>query len=141
MRIVEELFAQGHPNIRAKHPTTFEVTKDRELTRRGDCVIGVNAGKGLRDLSSEFKDLCRHDESRIVVELEAAGIAEVIVGRGSRKLTLSHSSELVARKSSYTSDRTIMIMADRAACDLSRGLIDALTSSATRLRVRITVEL
>jgi hypothetical protein len=104
-------------------------------------VIGVNASKGPRDLSSDFGDLCRHDESKITVELEAAGFAEVIVGRGSRKLTLSDSSELVARKSSYISDRTIMIMADRAACDLGRGLIDALTSSATRLRVRITVEL
>jgi hypothetical protein len=141
LRIVEELCAQGHPHVLAKHPTTFEITKDGELTRRGDCVIGVNATKGPRDLSSEFRNLCAHDESRIFVELEAAGFSDSIEGGGSRRLTLNHSSELVGRKSSYVSDRTIMIRADRAACDLDRELIDALTSSDTRLRVRITVEL
>ena len=141
MRVVEELFAQGHPNVLAEHPTTFEITKDTKLNRRGDCVIGVNATKGPRDLSYEFRNLCTHYESRIMVQLEAAGIVESINGRGSPRLTLSHSSELVGRKSSYTSGRTIMIMADRAARDLNRELIDALTYSGTRLRVRIIVEL
>jgi len=139
--LVEELFAQGHRNILAKHPTTFEITKDANLTKRGDCVIAVNATKGPRDLSVEFRNLCRHDESRILVELQVGGIVEYIQGRGSPKLTLSHSSEMVGRKSPYVSDRTIMVRSDKAACDLDRELIDALTSSSARLHVRITVEL
>lgn len=141
MRSVEELYAQGHPNVLAKHPTTFEITKDTELTRRGDCVIGVNANKGPQDFSNQFRDLCRHDESRIQVQLEADGIVEFIEGRGSPKLTFNHSSESVGRKSSYASSRTIMVRADKAARDLNRELTDALTHSDTKLWVRITVEL
>lgn len=140
MRSVEELCAQGHPNVLAKHPTTFEVTKDTALTLRGDCVIGVNANKGPRDFSEQFIDLCRHDESRIQIQLQADGIVDLIEGRGSRKLTFKHSSESVGRKSSFASSRTIMVKADRAARDLNRELIDALTRCETKLWVRITVE-
>jgi len=140
LRSVEELCAQGHPNVLAKHPTTFEVTKDTALTLRGDCVIGVNANKGPRDFSEQFIDLCRHDESRIQIQLQADGIVDLIEGRGSRKLTFKHSSESVGRKSSFASNRTIMVQADRAARDLNRELIDALTRCETKLRIRITVE-
>jgi hypothetical protein len=124
----------------ATHPTTFEITKHTELTRRGDCIIGVNANKGPLDLSYDFKELCRHDESTIRVELEAAGITESIEGRGSPKLSFDHQSEFVGRTSSYVSNRTIMLRADKAASDLNRELIDALTHSDTRLLVRIIVE-
>lgn len=141
MKVVEELLAHGHPNVLADHPTTFEITRESGLTRRGDCVIGVNATKGPRDLSSEFRNLCRHDESKIMVELEAGGVVESIEGRGGLKLTLSHPSDMVGRKSSFVSNRTIMIGADRAARDLDRNLIEALTSSDTKLRVRIIVQL
>ena len=141
MRSVEELFAQGHPNILAKHPTTFEITKDTMLTLRGDCVIGVNANKGPSDFSEQFIDLCRHDESRIQVQLQAKGIVDLIQGRGSHQLTFKHPSESVGRKSSFASSRTIMIQADRAARDLNRELIETLTHRDTKLRIRITVEL
>lgn len=140
LRIVEVLSAQGHPNILARHPTTFEVTRDRGLTRRGDCVIGVSATRGPRDFSVGFRNLCMHVESRIMIELEAAGIVDTVEGRGSPKLSLKHLRESVGRKSSFVSDRTILIKADKAARDLDRELIHALTSSRTRLHVRVTVE-
>ena len=141
MRSVEVLSAQGHPNVVATHRTTFEITKHTELTRRGDCIIGVNANKCPLDLSYNFKELCKHDESTIRVELEAAGITEFIEGSGSHKLSFNHPTESVGRKSSYVSSRTIMLRADKAANDLNRELIDALTHSETRLLVRIIVEL
>lgn len=141
LRSIEVLFAQGHPNVLAKHPTTFEITKDLDLTRRGDCVIGVNANKGPLDFSGQFKELCRLDESTVRVELEAAGISDSIEGSGSTKLSFNHRTESVGRTSSYVSDRTIMVRADKAARDLNRELVDALTHSDTKLQVRITVEL
>jgi hypothetical protein len=141
LRIIEELFAQGHPNVVARHPTTFEITKDTELTKRGDCIIAVGATKGPADFSIQFKSLCRNDEATIFVELQAARIDELIEGRGSCRLKLSHRTEIVGRKSTHISDRTIMIRADRAACDIDRDLVDALKSTGTRLQVRIIAEL
>lgn len=141
LKIVEEFHAQGHRNVVAKHPTTFEITKDNELTRRGDCVIAVKATKGLREMSADFKALCRNDETRIIVELHAAGVLEVIEGRGSRRLALDHPTEMVGRKSSFASDRTFMILADKAACDIDRHLVSVLRSVETKLLVRLIASL
>ena len=141
MRIIQDFTARGHPNITAKHSMTFEITKDDKLTKRGDCVIAVGATKSLVDLSSEFRNLCKRDESRIIIELSAAGIIESIEGRGSRQLTLSHSREIVGRKSTYISDRTFMIRADKAACDIDRDLIYALKFPQTTLQIRLIGEL
>jgi len=141
LRIVEEFTARGHPNIVAKHRTTFEITKEHWLTERGDCVVAVQATKGLADLSTEFKKLCVNDETVIVIELQAAGMGEFIEGKGSRRLTLNHPSDIVGRKSAYTSDRTIMIHADKAACDVNKALVSALTARSVNVKIRITAEL
>jgi hypothetical protein len=139
--VVEELYARGHANVIARHPMTFEITKHTQLTKRGDCVIAVQATKGLADLTNEFRSLCKQDEARIVVELRAAGIFESIEGRGSRGFTLTHPTEMVGRKSTYVSDRTLMVCADKAAIDIDRDLVYALRSPETRLQIRIIAEL
>jgi hypothetical protein len=138
---VEELLAQGHPNILGTHRMTFEITKDHELSRRGDCVIAVAATKGPRDMSAEFKRACMQESARITIRLEASGIFEVIQGAGSPNLSFAHPKEMVGRKSSYASDRTVMIRANKAACDLDRLLMEALRSPQTKLTVRVSVEI
>jgi hypothetical protein len=140
MRVTEDFHAYGHPNVTAKHAMTFEITRDSKLTKRGDCVIAVRATKGLADLSAELRALCKKDESGIILELKAAGISEFIEGRGSSRLTLSHSSEIVGRKSTYPSDRTLMIRADKAARDINSDLVHVLKSPDTKLQIRIVVE-
>ena len=141
MRITEELYASGHPNIIARHPATFEITRESNVTRRGDCVIATGATRGLSDLSSQFRNLSRNNEARITVRLEGAGFTETVEGKGSKRFTLSHALEIVGRRSAYVSDRTLMIHADKAACDINRDLIDALKSPATKIRIEISVEL
>jgi hypothetical protein len=140
MRLVEELFAQGHANVLGTHRMTFEITKHHDLSKRGDCVIGVNANKGPSDFSFEFKKACKREDARMVVRLEASGVIEMIHGLGSRNLTFAHADEMVGRRSSYTSDRTIMIKSDKAACDLNRRLVEALRSPETKLTVQVIVE-
>jgi hypothetical protein len=137
---IQDFYARGHPNVLAEHAMTFEITKDEHLTRRGDCVIAVRATKGLGELSSNLRNLCKRDDARIVVELRASGIFDSIEGRGSAGLVLSHSSEIVGRKSTYVSDRTLMIGADKAACDINRDLVGALKSPDTKLEIRIIAE-
>lgn len=141
LRICEEFYARGHPNILARHPTTFEITMDPDLTQRGDCVIGVSASKGPRDFSQQFRRQCQHDDTKIQVELSAGEITESIQGMGSARLTFTHPSECVGRTSTYASNRTVIVKADRAARDLNRDLVALLTSQKTRLRVLLAVEL
>ena len=140
MRVFEVVEAFGHLNVRAKNRTTFEVTKDDHLTRRGDCIIAVSATKGARDLNEEFKQLARAGEAKISVVLEVGEIRETVVGRGDPKLTLSHASDLVVRKSYYVCDRTLMVGADKAATDLSRELVKEAQNPSRKIKVIITVE-
>jgi hypothetical protein len=141
LKVTEGLFASGHPNIIAKHPTTFEITRESNVTKRGDCIIAANATRGLSELSSQFRNLCRSDDAKITIQFEAAGFTETIEGRGSRHLTLSHALEIVGRRSTYVSDRTLMIRADKAACDLNRDLVDVLRFPTAKIRVEISVEI
>lgn len=119
---------------------TFEITRDGELSRRGNCVIAVNATKGPREMSLDFKRACMRQGSRITMNLEVAGLVEAIRGEGSPELNFTHQTEMVGRKSSYPSDRTIMIRADKAASDIDRRLIDALKSLNAKLTVHILAE-
>lgn len=137
MRVVEELWARGHPNITAENGKTFEVTMEENLTRRGDCVIAVSASKGAADLSDDFKDLARREDTKITVVVKAGNLEEAAVGWGSPKLTYSHKGDLVARKSSFTCSRTLMTMSDKASADFSRRLIQRLKDP--RLKAKITI--
>jgi len=80
-----------------------------------------------------------NDKSRIVVELNVSGMVERVTGTGSHLLTLTDERDLVIRKSTYTSDRTLMIKADKAASDLRRQFIQRVKSTAAEISVRLTV--
>jgi hypothetical protein len=126
MKASETVHCQGHPNIRGTHPSTFEVTTEKDLTLHGDCIIGVGADKGAADLDPGFSRLLRDDRTWLFTTLQA-GICEIRVSsRGAADLTLNHPSDLVWRKSTYIDARTVGISSDRAAVHLPRGFIQRL---------------
>jgi len=90
MGFVERFRAWGHPNIRARHRTTLMVTRDPELTPRGDCIVAVGAEKGLADLSPELREAARSRGARVTLTLEAGGYTFTVSGRGDPGLTLTH---------------------------------------------------
>jgi hypothetical protein len=137
MRIVEALEARGHPNVTGENSKTFEVTKEKTLTKRGDCIIAVNTSKGAADLSENFKKLARRDDAKITVIIRAGDVEEMAMGWGSSKLTYTHKESMVARKSRFTCSRTLMIQSDKASTNFSRRLIRRLQNP--RLKVTITL--
>ena len=141
LRVVEEIRAYGHPNIRATHRSTLEITKEENLTPRGDCIIAIKANKGLYELSNEFKKIVRKDGSKIKLIIEVEGLKEEITGYGSSKLTLNHPTDIVCRKSSYTCSRTLMIKANKAAIDLNREIIKKLKNPDTPVKITLIAEL
>ncbi len=42
-RLIYKFSCYGHPNIKATHVKTLEITKDDGLSERGDCIIGIKA--------------------------------------------------------------------------------------------------
>ncbi len=116
---------RGHKNIRATHPTTFEITREDYLTPRGDCIIGVCASKGLKDFRREFKEIALSDDALVLIILVSElGNYDVIRAYGSSKLTYEDPTRIIVRKSNYTSPSTIAVRADKAAKDLNRDLIN-----------------
>jgi hypothetical protein len=141
MRIVEAIEALGHPKIRANHPTTLEITKESHLTERGDCIVATRASKGCADLSAGFSKLMKNDRTHVTLTIEAGNQTETIRGQGSSRLTLQHPNELVARKSNFVCNRTIMILADKSALDLDREFVRILRDPSTRIRIEMVAEL
>ena len=117
--------AYGHPNIRATQATTFEFTKDPEVTPTGDCIIGVKA---------DFV-FPRLDSRKVIISMKVGDITEratAILYDG-----FIDKEEMVVRKSDFLSDRTFAIHSDMAAKDLSQEFREKLSDPSTIIEVRI----
>jgi hypothetical protein len=141
MEITEIILGHGHQNISATHRTTLAATKNNQLSKRGDCFIAVSADKAVKDFSDKFKQMLRRDTARITILIEADEIADKVRALGSPQLTLTHPADLVVRKSSYTCSRTLAIQADKAACDLSRKLIERLRDPNQEVKMTLTLKI
>ena len=138
--MAETLQASGHPKIRASHRTTLEITKDTHLTERGECIVAVNASKGAADLSPQFARLVRNSAAQITLTVKAADLSEAITGRGDPRMTLTHPTDLVLRKSNHVCSRTLMIQANKSASDLSRRFVNVLRERTSEITIEIVVE-
>jgi hypothetical protein len=135
----EVVFGYGHENIRATHRTTLEFTKDKHLSKKGDCIIAVAAGKALADLSPQFKENLRKSNAKLTILIEAGGIAEQVQAHGSQQLILTHTTDAVIRKSDYICSRTLAVRADKAANDLSKELVEKLKNPKQKVKITLTV--
>jgi hypothetical protein len=135
----EKVIANGHANILAKHPATLMFTKDKELSKTGDCIVAVSADKAVADLDQQFKNLLRRPNAKLTITIEVDNLREQINAFGSPKLTLTHLTDMVIRKSNYICSRTLAIHADKAASDLSRELVQKLKSSKQKVKIALAV--
>ncbi|MBM3309266.1 MAG: DUF371 domain-containing protein [Candidatus Altiarchaeales archaeon] len=134
----EVIHARGHFNVRSRHETTFEVTRETHLTPRGDCIIAVAADKGMDDLSEEFKKKLRDDNATLEITVECNGIQEKVIAHGSRQLILKHPTDMVVRKSEFIDGRTLAIKASKSAKEFNRKLVGELKKDVV---VKVTLRL
>ena len=130
MQIVH-FHARGHENVTGSHKTTLELTTEDFLTPTGTCIIGVNASQTLNGLDPEIKELVRSPTTVIQLIMRIENISEEIKGEGSPGLTYADVTSMVVRKSNFECDRTLMINADKAACDLDRAFVKLLQIADT----------
>ena len=132
----DEIIAYGHPNITATHTSTIEVTKAGDIKKEADCIIGVNANKGCSDLSKELKDGLK--AGRVLeITLEADGVVERFEASGSPALKMTHPEDIVVRKSDFIDGRTLAILSDKAANELSQDLIEKLRNPKTEIKITL----
>ncbi len=130
--------AKGHPNVTSAHKSTFEVTMDKEIGIKADCIVGVSSEAKLEELPNKLQEAIKNENNIIKVQLETENAFDEITGYGHPELTLNHPTDMVCRKSEFKCSRTLMIKSDKAAIDLKKELIDDLKKGKD-LKVKIIV--
>ena len=140
MIVNEYIEAQGHPNISAKNKKTFEITREKWLTERGDCIVAIGANKGIKELDKEFKNLAKNEAVKIKVIFKVEDLREVVIGYGNTELIFEHPTDLVGRKSRFICSRTLMIRSNKAASDFSREFIRRIRNSDQKIDIHLRAQ-
>lgn len=139
VREEEYLSAHGHQNVTGTHRTTFEITKEEELSLAGSCIVAVGADKGAADLSRRFCDALTRPGAQLSTTITCGPYSVTVHSRGDPNLFLTHPTDLVWRRSTFTCSRTIGVCADRTARDIPREMV-SLLSGGSELEVFMIVE-
>lgn len=130
----------GHPNILSFHKRSVEITRDGDLSRRGDCIIGVGSNKGCGLLDQRLRHAIGTDSAQIRMEIIVDELSFIILGRGNGGLLALDKRDIVIRKSSFCCPRTLSVSCDKAASDIPSDMVERLKNSDTNGMLRITVE-
>ena len=136
----EDIFFYGHPNIRATHERTIELTKAKEITLRGDCIVGVNASKACIDLSDTLKQRLRDEFTYVYMSLIVGEYVYDFNGNGSSALILDNREDIVIRKSTFVCPRTMAIRSNNASSDIPRFVVKLLREPDRKAILRINIE-
>ena len=136
MRVCFQAF--GHPSVLSTHPTTLEITRERSLSTRGDCVVAVGSSKGAVDLPHDLKVALARSDVNAKLVLRVGSLRFIVRGTGDPRLTLSHPTDMVVRRSGFISDRTLMIHADKSASDLPREMVHLLQDPKITVSIEIS---
>ena len=137
--MLEYIFlAKGHHNVTSKHKTTFELTMDKEIGIKADCIVGVSSKAKLNDFPQKLRNAIKKENSIIKLQLKTDNAFDEIIGYGHPQLSLDHPTDIVCRKSNFKCSRTLMINSNKAAVNLNRKLIEDLKEGKD-LKVKIIV--
>ena len=128
--------AYGHPNILATHKTTLEFTKDKDVSLKGDCIVGANADFELSELKQFIKKLKNNKITITIKTIKKNNkIEETITAEVNKNFNDNH--EFVIRKTDFVSERTFAIKSNKAAFELNRDLIRFLREYRNKISVII----
>ena len=99
--------------------------------------MAVKASIGLPDMPLAMKKILSTESAKVRLVLQVRSRRVIIKGIGAIGLSFSHPTDIVVRKSSFISNRTLMVHADKAAIDLPRPIVQLLQNP----RNRVTIEL
>ena len=121
----------GHRNISSSHKNTLEFTKDKDVTKTGHCIVGVDSDFD----AGKIKDVIKGGE-KLKIVISAKGIKDEITCLVNPEFDDSH--EIVIRKFDFSSGRTLGIRCDKASSDLCAGLKAAFRDPEQKIKVTIS---
>ncbi len=121
------LTCKGHPNIRASHAKTFEVTTDDTITQSGTCIIGVRA---------EYdEDALFALRGRVKITLKAGDFEDQVLARINP--SFRRGEPLIFRRHEKSQPRSLCIATTKGASGLNRDLINVLQNTDAELQIVI----
>lgn len=119
--------AAGHPNIRATHGKTLELTRDAEITERATCVVGVAAELPEEELAALH--------GRVALTLSVG--AESVTVRGRLNPAFRPGDPLVVRRAPDVTRNAAIVSADLVAAAVARSFVSAAASATARIAVTV----
>ena len=114
-------------------------TKEKHVSKTGDCIIAVAADKAVADLSRELREKLKKPNAKLTIKIEADGLTQQINASGSSKLVLTNHTDMVIRRGDYVSDRTLAIHADKSSNDLPREFVEKLKNPEQKIKITLVV--
>ena len=121
--------AFGHKNLLGTHRTTLEFTKENRLTKKGDCILGINATFSLEKIQQELK------KGKIKITIETENYQDEFFAEYNP--SFNHPEQMVIRTSDYVDERTFAINATKAAKDIKRELVEELKNEENMITIFI----
>jgi hypothetical protein len=140
LTLEEEITFHGHKNVLSLHARTIEITKDSDMTKNGDCIVGISANKSCNDLNTALKARLRTNGTNVKITIIVEPYEFELSGYGNKGLDITHEHDIVLRKSNYVDSRTLVVSCDKSALDIPRNMVSSLTNSQVKGIMRIVVE-
>lgn len=139
MTILEKIFAYGHENILCTHNTTIELTKENCLTKRGNCILGINASKACDDLNDGLKKILKKGR-KLKITIKTDQFTDTFYGYGNKELTLMDKNDIVFRKSDFICGRTLLINCTKSSYELNRELVQEIRNFHKKFSLTFEIE-
>ena len=127
--------ATGHENVLCLHRNTIEFTHDKHLTRRGDCILAINANYLLEEIKNA------NFSGKIKITMNCRGenkeedLEEEIIADYNPDFNDPH--EMVIRRTDFKDKRTFAINANKVAKDIRRDLVEKMKNKDAILNITV----
>ena len=135
-----EIDFSGHKNVRSLHQKTIEITKESHLTPSGDCIVGVNSNYSCIDIPDAMKKKLRNSNTFVKCTISLDDQFLEVKGTGHKDLKLTHTSDIVIRKSNFVCPRTLAINCNKASDSIPRKMIKLLQDPKTKGTITIEIK-
>jgi len=135
----EEVVARGHASIQATDDKCFIITKSNSPEKYPEAIIAVSANKACADFSRKFRSSLKSSR-KLEIVIEAGGIEEKITAYCSPALKLTSTYGAGIRKDDEIDGKTIGILANKSASELSQDLLEKLRNPETEVRITFEIK-
>jgi hypothetical protein len=135
----EEIIARGHPAIQATDDNGFIITKSSSPEKYPKAIVAVDANKSCRDFDRKFRQSLKSSK-RIEITIEVGGVEDKIIGFCSPALTLASSEEIAIRKDDNVDGKTVAILANKSASELSQDLLEKLRDPEVEVKIVMEIK-